>query len=138
MPQSPPPDELEAMTVRMLRYLDRDCPAEEVQLLRDALTGSAVYRALFVQICRMHGELHEAYAPQRADRQRKAAPAARAAVAVGESPLPQLPTDEDRAARPELPQEPSQPGAADAGAETDIRQLSGEDTHFPKDKPLDK
>jgi hypothetical protein len=145
---------LEAATVLVLRYLDGECSAEEIEQLRGALTGSATYRELFVQVCRVQGELHEAYAPKRAGWHRKGTNAAQAspvAVAAGQeaggtTTLKEIAGGGDDSGIPEHPEKTgdrdaergSSADAPDAGAETDIRQLSGEDTHFPKDKPPDK
>ena len=97
-----------------------------------------------------HGELHEAYAPKRSARQHKGAAAAMppVAAAAGESTPAQPPAGGDRDDRPDLPEKAGDrskyeglfgdTAVPDAGADTDIRQLSGEDTHFPKDKTPDK
>ena len=154
-PTPRPPDNAEALTVLVLRYLDGDCSGEEVARLRAALTGSAASRAFFVQVCRAHGELHEAYSPKRAEwehRQTQARAASPVAVSAGQAagettrPLTpaggglirgQEPPDQAGDARP-APVWPADPAVPDAGAETAIQQLSGEDTHFPKDKTPDK
>ena len=128
-PLPPPrsPDELEALTALVLRYLDGACSAEEVRQLKAALAESAADRALFVQICRLHGELHEAHAPQRSSRKRKGAAVMtlRGGETAGEGGI-----------SPPAPEgDGGHPGTADAmppdaGAETDIRKLSGEDTQL--------
>jgi hypothetical protein len=126
LPPPRPPDELEALTALVLRYLDGACSAEEVRQLKATLADSAVDRALFVQVCRLHGELHEAHAPQRARRKRKGAAVInlRGGEPAGEvdtsPPAPEGP-EKGPSTDAELP---------DASAETDIRKLSGEDTQL--------
>src|SRR5947209_18925121 len=64
-PSVPPSEDLEAFTVRVLRYLDGQSSAEEVQQLKALLSGKAAYRNVFIQVCRLHGYLYEAFAPRR-------------------------------------------------------------------------
>jgi hypothetical protein len=59
-------DKDEAFTVLVLRYLDGHTTADDVAQLNRSLTSQAQARELFVHLCRLHGELSEALAPQRA------------------------------------------------------------------------
>jgi hypothetical protein len=100
-------DEVEKLTVLVLRYLDGGCSAEEVEQLKGALAGAGPQRELFVQVCRLHGNLHENFAHKRAEMQQKATSAA---------DLPPLST------------------SGDPGAETIISELTGDDTIHPEPK----
>jgi len=59
-------DELEALTVLTLRYLDGECSAEETKQLKGTLAASNSYGERFVEICRIRGELYEIYSSRRA------------------------------------------------------------------------
>jgi hypothetical protein len=115
-PSSQPQETLEAFTVRVLHYLDGDCSADDVRELREALTGSASCREWFVQICRMQGDLYEAYAPKRAARRAKAPASEHQTPAQG-------PRSSDFAVDQDLLGE-----KREAGADTLLSELSGEDT----------
>ena len=126
LPPARSSDELEALTALVLRYLDGACSAEEVRQLKAALADSAAGRALFVQVCRLHGELHEAHAPQRSRRKRKGAAVInlREGEPAGEGSISSpAPEGTEKGPTPEV-------ALPDAGAETDIRKLSGEDTQL--------
>jgi hypothetical protein len=107
----------EAFTVLLLRYLDDDCSADEIDQLRGVLADVAPYRELFVQICRMKGNLHEAYSPKRA----KLHSTRQTAEIQNDFPVNQ------ELAADEVP--------ADPNAETMIGKLSVEDTANPLPKP---
>jgi hypothetical protein len=118
---------VEALTALVLRYLDGACSVEEVRRLKAVLADSAADRALFVQVCRLHGELHEAHAPQRARRKRKGAAVMtlRGGETAGEANSSPPAPEGDGGHLDKGDAAPS-----DAGAETDIRKLSGEDTQL--------
>jgi hypothetical protein len=59
-------EQREAFTIRTLRYLDGNCAEAELQELNALLGVSATLRQLFVEICRVHGDLYEAHAERRA------------------------------------------------------------------------
>jgi hypothetical protein len=67
-PAFQPEAEVDVFVGMVLRYLDGDCSSQEMQQLKDRLTLGA-YRELFVQVCRLHGNLHEVFAPKRAEMQ---------------------------------------------------------------------
>jgi hypothetical protein len=117
------PDELEAFTVLVLRYMDGDCTAQEILHLKAAIAESAAYRALFVQVCRMQGNLYEAYVTRRTEYQHKMANATVPATATnpGDSALP-------TGSPVEVP-----PG--DQGTDTIVRELSAEDTNHVTKTP---
>jgi hypothetical protein len=118
-PAVPSVEEREAFSVHVLRYLDGECSAEEIQRLKETLVENVSFRELFVQVCRMQGNLYEAYAPRRAEVRPKAKTATEAAL-TSDSPTER-----------ELPAGTEPRGA---GAETIVRELPGEDTAFPEPK----
>jgi hypothetical protein len=75
--------ELDLFTGLVLRYLDGTCSAEEIEQLKDLLDKPAP-RELFVQVCRLHGHLHEAFAPRRAELQQNRSGDARTETIVQE------------------------------------------------------
>jgi hypothetical protein len=103
-------DEIEAFSVLVLRYLDGGCAAEEVAKLKETIVASAAHRELFVHCCRVQGNLHEVYAPKRAELKQKSAGV------------------------PVLRNLPAENLAADPGADTVVRELSAEDTAHPLPK----
>jgi hypothetical protein len=151
------PDEQEAFTVLVLRYLDDDSSGTEVQHLKDALGGDAWCRELFVQMCRMHGDMHEAFAAKRAALQQKAslektlslasAGARQATADAGVAatvPRPARASVEpsERLDVSDLAGDPlviddgdSEAPAGGAAGDTVVRELSGEDTAHPAPKP---
>ncbi len=56
----------EAFAVQVLRYLDGAATLQDLSELKEALATRRDCRALFVRLCRLHGELNELLAPQRA------------------------------------------------------------------------
>ncbi len=66
-----PPDAEEAFVALVLQYLDGACAADDRARLRGELEGAAGRRDVFVRLCRLHGELAEALAPQREQLLRK-------------------------------------------------------------------
>jgi hypothetical protein len=122
------------------------------------MTGSASKRELFVQVCRMHGNLHEAYSPKRAELRHKVADAhqtlpasslagqtaGKAAARSGVKNPASAPSNRNPHVMPEDPltsgdialeQELSPDTASgDPAASTIIRELSGEDTIHPVPK----
>jgi hypothetical protein len=159
--QNPPPflspDDMELFSVQVLRYLDGACSPAEIQQLKDALAGSAPCRELFVQVCRMKGNLLEVYASKRAELQHKtanvsdtllaSASAGEVAVTMG-SGLAAGSNERQSPARPEhreasgdfgMDQEaPASPPPGDPGAETMIGELSGDDTIHPAPNAVEK
>jgi hypothetical protein len=138
-PSVPPTEDLEAFTVRVLRYLDGQSSAEEVQQLKVLLSSKAAHRNVFVQVCRLHGYLYEAFAPRRpAEPARLPALAGQAggeATRVSEAssiPGPEL-SGGDALVGPELVVGP--PDHPDVGADTMLGELSGEDTLHRTPKP---
>ena len=156
--QNPPPflspDELEDFTVQVLRYLDGACSPAEIQQMKDALAGGAPYRELFVQVCRMKGNLLEVYASKRADLQYKTTHAADTSVASASSgevaatmglakgssdrPFPARQEREGSADFGMGEESPGSPGSSDPGAETMIGELSGDDTIHPSPKAAEQ
>lgn len=61
---------VDAFIALVLRYLDDQASAEEIHELKDLL-GGAAHRELFVQVCRLQGNLHETFATRRAKLQAK-------------------------------------------------------------------
>jgi hypothetical protein len=107
-------EQSEAFTVLLLRYLDDDCSPEEIEHLKSALTDLAPCRELFVEICRMKGNLHEAYSPKRA----KLRSTGQTAEIQNAFPVDQTGDD----------------SPADPSAETMMGKLSVEDTAQPLPK----
>jgi hypothetical protein len=150
------PDETEAFTILALRYLDCACSVEEIAQLRGAVAGSAVYRMLFVQVCRMQGQLHEIYAPKRAALEQNqeaarlsahASTAQTAGAATGgtQRTAPSDPRSPARSSQQERQAEfpieqdsPPDHPLEDPGAETVNRELTGEDTIHPEPKAPEK
>jgi len=62
----PPAGHDEVFAVQVLRYLDGQASVQDLSELKEALATSRECRAQFVQLCRLHGELSELLAPQRA------------------------------------------------------------------------
>ena len=91
----------EVFAVQVLRYLDGQATVQDLSELKEALATRRECRALFVRLCRLHGELNEMLAPQRA-----------AATETAEAPQPA------RLASPRGDSE-SPPGAAAHPAEAD-------------------
>jgi hypothetical protein len=112
-------DQKEAFTALAFRYLDDSCSAEEVQQLKACLAEIAAFRELFVQICRMNGELHEIFSPLRA----KLRSRQQVAPAQDECPI-------------DLEVSESEP--ADPSAETAMGKVSLEDTAHPLPPPAPK
>jgi anti-sigma factor RsiW len=52
--------------VQVLRYLDGQASVQDLSELKEALATDRERRAQFVRLCRLHGELSELLAPQRA------------------------------------------------------------------------
>lgn len=134
------PAEIEGFTMLVLRYLDNECSAEEVKQLKEMLAGHAAHRELFVQICRMQGDLHEACASRRAELKHKtikinelvpaarvAEPSAAEAAASGGHGL-------------EISLEPGFPPSSnpESAADTVVPEFSGDDTLPPPLTPPDQ
>jgi hypothetical protein len=145
MVESTPPhvlssDEIEAFTVLVLRYMDGECTAEEILAMKSAIAESAAHRALFVQVCRMQGDLFEAYVTRRTEYQQKQANAAQPSLAAagarrtGGTSTEKPSTDLDDATVEADSSVDVAPG--DQGTDTIVRELSGEDTnHHPTKTP---
>ncbi|HKI37041.1 MAG TPA: hypothetical protein VKA46_34630 [Gemmataceae bacterium] len=109
----PPQADDEAFAIQVLRYLDGLATVQDVSELKEALATRGECRALFVRLCRLHGELSELLAPQRA-----------AAIKTAEAP---------QCARPASPrgETESPPGAAvlparaDAASAVSLAEPSG-------------
>ncbi len=56
----------EAFVVQVLRYLDGQATVQDLSELKEALATRPERRMLFVQLCRLQGELSELLAPRRA------------------------------------------------------------------------
>jgi hypothetical protein len=56
----------EVFAVQVLRYLDGQSSVQDLSELKEALATSRDARRQFVRLCRLHGELSEQLAPQRA------------------------------------------------------------------------
>jgi ferric-dicitrate binding protein FerR (iron transport regulator) len=130
-------NDAENFTVLVLRYLESGCSAAEIEQLKRTLEASALHRAQFVRTCRLQGELHEVFAARRAEMQLTPASAAQRAGAEGRLPIahgsaPGAAATDDLAFTPELSGEP---GSTDPGADTVVRELSGEDTIHPTPRP---
>ena len=95
------PRDDEAFAVQVLRYLDGLATVQDLSELKEALATRRDCRAVFVRLCRLHGELSELLAPERA-----------AATETAEAPHPA------RLASPRGDTE-SPPGAAAHPAEAD-------------------
>jgi hypothetical protein len=134
---------MEAFTVLVLRYLDAGCSAEEISRLKEFLTSSVAHRERFVQVCRMTGNLQEAFSTRRAELQHKKASVAEPVAA----PALAGPTSSEALASPAGPEQPETMGAfaldpagatdgtaKDPGAETVTRELSAENTAHPVSK----
>jgi hypothetical protein len=80
------PTEWNSYTALVLRYLDGACSAEEVAQLKTTLVSHAAVRELFVAICRMHGHLHEAFAPKRTVERQRTGPAPEVARGIAHTP----------------------------------------------------
>jgi hypothetical protein len=139
--QVPSQDQVDAFIVRVLRYLDDDCSADEVRQLREALAQSATYRRWFVQVCRLQGDLYETYAPQRAAQEAKVANVAepaRMSALVGQLAGARTEGTPDVAAASTdftlEPQIPEDSAVKNAPADTMHSELSGEDTIHRKPK----
>lgn len=125
------PAEVERITMLVLRYLDNECTPEEVEQLREALADHPAQRELFVQICRMQGDLYEACASRRAELKLKAA---KLHDQLSAPPIPERDTIE-AIGIPALaghPRTDADPLIAESGAETLVPELSGEDTIPPE------
>ena len=61
-------DELDVFAILALRYLDGECSTEEASALKAMLVEGDSHRELFVQLCRLHGDLHEMLAPTKLSR----------------------------------------------------------------------
>jgi len=95
-----PPEQAEAFTALVLRYLDGSCTADEVRDLQVQLAACAAHRDVFVRTCHLAGCLHESYGPKRSEWQAKIAGAAARPDTVHDSspedtvhPLPKSPKD---------------------------------------------
>jgi hypothetical protein len=126
----PSHEEIETFTVLVLRYLDGASVGEENQRLKDAISTNAWYRERFVKVCRMQGNLHEAFAHQRAQLHQKvpAEAVTAAAMAASQSFLSSGISQEPEIEAPAPARNP-----ADS---TIIREVSCEDTlHPPSTEP---
>jgi hypothetical protein len=143
--------EAEAFTVLALRYLESACTVEEIEQLKQTLTGSVRHRALFVRVCRLQGNLYEAFAARRAELRQKSVSSAESLLAsamAGEGttagkqgpragPFERVAGQEspgvgnDLSLRHDLTADPV---GADPSADTVVRELSGEDTIHPPSK----
>jgi len=56
----------EPFVVQVLRYLDGQATVQDLSEMKEALATRPERRTLFVRLCRLHGELSELLAPQRA------------------------------------------------------------------------
>ncbi len=134
------PYDWNSYTILALRYLDGACSTDEVAQLKAALVEQPAVRELFVTVCRMHGHLHEAFAPKRTvesprtvERQRTgpAPEVARgtahtpAALAAGESTSSTVPTP-GTAVATELPPAVNLPQSAGGGLPPSQRETSPE------------
>ncbi len=95
-----PPQEEEMFAVQVLRYLDGLATPQDLSELKESLACRPGCRVRFVQLCRLHGELMELLAPERA-----ALKAATAAAGAAGS-VPSQPQEGSRT-------EPSAPAASD-------------------------
>jgi hypothetical protein len=132
---SPSQDELNAFAILVLRYLDGETTAAELVQLREALAVQPAYRKLFVQVCRVHGDLQELFVPKEA---------AVGVMAGGGASVGGL-SSLDRLGRAQAPNEAEaekqsspKPRVDDPGAETLIRGEAGDDTIDPVPKPSGK
>ena len=83
------PDDDEAFSVQVLRYLDGRATVQDLSELKEALATRPECRTLFVRLCRLHGELSELLAPLRAATETAEAPhPARPASPRGDSESP--------------------------------------------------
>src|SRR5262249_30844109 len=101
----------------------------------ESLCSGAAHAKLFVQICRLHGDMHEVFAAQRAALRAKTARVAAAVAAPTATPSAEH--SADAAPSPAAPpaREDLCPEAPTVGADTVVRDLSGEDTAHPTRQP---
>jgi anti-sigma factor RsiW len=135
----------EAFVVQVLRYLDGRAAVQDLSELKEALATRPACRALFVRLCRLHGELSELLAPLRAATETAEAPhPARPASPRGDSesppaagPLParadapSAVSVADRAGGPDVPPTGDTPGPARPPDETAeyVEDAGDETTH---------
>ena len=121
MTQRPSNDEVFA--VQVLRYLDGLATVQDLSELKEALATRRECRALFVRLCRLHGELNEMLAPQRA-----------AATETAEAPQPARPAS-PRGDSESPPGAAAQPAKADAPSAVSVADTAGGPDQAPAGDP---
>jgi len=117
----------EMFAVQVLRYLDGLATPQDLSELKECLACQPGWRVRFVQLCRLHGELMELLAPERAALKEAAAPAGAGCRVPGQPVEPSAPTtDEPTVFGPGLEEFPGKPGKKDAAD----RATGDDDTVF--------
>jgi hypothetical protein len=122
---TPPEGELsqagEDFAIQVLRYLEGRATVQDLSELKEALATRRECRTWFVQLCRLHGELRELLAPERAAATQTAEvpQSARSASPRGESESPPgaavLPASADAASAVSLAEPGSGPDRSHTG-----------------------
>jgi hypothetical protein len=120
------PQNDEAFAVQVLRYLDGLATVQDLSELKEALATRRDRRALFVRLCRLHGELSELLAPQRA-----------AATETAEAPHVARPAS-PRGDSESPPGAAAHPAPADAPSAVSVAGTAGGPDRAPVGDPPDK
>jgi anti-sigma factor RsiW len=113
----------EAFVIQVLRYLDGLATVQDLSELKEALATRRECRALFVRLCRLHGELGELLAPQRA-----------AATETAEAPHPaRLASPRGDTESP--PGAAAHPAKADASSAVSVADTAGGPDRTPTGDP---
>jgi anti-sigma factor RsiW len=111
----------ESFVVQVLRYLDGQATVQDLSELKESLATRPECRTLFVRLCRLHGELRELLAPQRA-----------AATETAEAPHPARPAS-PRGDSESLPGAAALPERTDAPSAVSVAEPAGGPDQLPPD-----
>jgi hypothetical protein len=117
------PRDDEAFAVQVLRYLDGQATVQDISELKEALATRRDCRAAFVRLCRLHGELNELLAPERA-----------AVTETAEAPHPARPAS-PRGDTESPPGAAAQPAQADAPSAVSVADTAGGPDQAPAGDP---